>query len=102
MSATSQSSLEGELPLATGATPGMGRAVALRLARDGVKDRGRQHQDRHEVLEAMVGAVAAQRDVSDLEVWVEPAGGSRARLRGRHREQEQLGHLVTGIRSGRS
>ena len=29
-------------------------------------------------------------------------GGPRARLRGRRREQEQLGQLVTGIRSGRS
>src|ERR1700730_18140395 len=50
----------------------------------------------------MAGAMAAQRAVPDHEVWVVPAGQARARLRGRRREQEQLGQLVTGIRSGRS
>jgi DNA-binding CsgD family transcriptional regulator len=50
----------------------------------------------------MVGAAAAQRDVSDHEVWVLPGGRPRARLRGRRREQDQLGQLVTGIRTGRS
>src|SRR5229473_1394060 len=50
----------------------------------------------------MVGAIAAQRDVSDHEVWAAPAGWPRALLRGRRREQEQLGQLITGIRAGRS
>src|SRR5713226_3620834 len=50
----------------------------------------------------MVGAIAAQRDVSDHEVWVAPMGWPRALLRGRRREQEQLGQLITGIRAGRS
>ncbi len=50
----------------------------------------------------MVGATAAQRDISDHEVLVVPVGRPRRRLRGRRREQEQLGQLVTGIRSGRS
>jgi DNA-binding CsgD family transcriptional regulator len=76
MSATSQRSIEGQLPLMTDGTPVLGRAVALQLARDGV--------------------------VSDHEVWVEPVGVPRARLRGRRREQEQLGQLVAGIRAGRS
>jgi DNA-binding CsgD family transcriptional regulator len=76
MSATSQDSLEGQRPLVTNATPGIGRAVALQLAPGGA-----------ETVEEI------------------PAGGKgrpRARLRGRRREQEQLGQLVTGIRSGRS
>ncbi len=50
----------------------------------------------------MVGAIAAQRDVSDYEVWAAPMGWPRALLRGRRREQEQLGQLITGIRAGRS
>src|SRR5260370_10953379 len=50
----------------------------------------------------MVGAIAAQRDVSDHEVWAGPTGWPRAPLRGRRREQEQLGQLITGIRAGRS
>src|SRR6202521_6196503 len=37
MSATSQSSLEGQRALVTGATSGIGRAVALQLARDGAE-----------------------------------------------------------------
>src|SRR5882757_1788865 len=50
----------------------------------------------------MVGAIAAQRDVSDHEVWAAPMGWPRALLRGRRREQEQIGQLITGIRAGRS
>jgi DNA-binding CsgD family transcriptional regulator len=46
--------------------------------------------------------MAAQRAVPEGEVRVVPAGQARARLRGRRREQQQLGQLVTGIRSGRS
>jgi NAD(P)-dependent dehydrogenase (short-subunit alcohol dehydrogenase family) len=37
MSATSQSNLEGQRPLVTDATPGIGRAVALQLACDGAE-----------------------------------------------------------------
>src|ERR1700719_3326146 len=37
MSAMSQSSLEGQRALVTGATSGIGRAVALQLARDGAE-----------------------------------------------------------------
>ena len=48
----------------------------------------------------MVGAVAARRDVSDTEVRAVPAGRPR-RLRGRSREQEASGRLLTGLRSGR-
>src|SRR5712671_7478796 len=50
----------------------------------------------------MVQAVAARPDVQRDEVWVVPAGHRRGRLRGRSREQERLGRLLTGIRSGRS
>ncbi|HEX9349138.1 MAG TPA: AAA family ATPase, partial [Gemmatimonadales bacterium] len=50
----------------------------------------------------MVGAIAAQREVSDHEVWPGRTGWPRALLRGRRREQEQLGQLITGIRAGRS
>ena len=50
----------------------------------------------------MVQAVAARPDVRHDEVWAAPADRPRARLRGRRREQEQLGRLLTDIRSGRS
>jgi NAD(P)-dependent dehydrogenase (short-subunit alcohol dehydrogenase family) len=50
MSAISQSSVQRQLTLVTDATPGTGRTVALRLARNGVNDRGRQDPDRHEAL----------------------------------------------------
>jgi hypothetical protein len=66
MSATSQSSLEGQRPLVTDAAPGIGRADAFapRMAATGhgsiasvssmaggrlAEDRGRLHPDRHEV-----------------------------------------------------
>src|SRR5579864_1904225 len=51
---------------------------------------------------ALVQAVAARPDVLTDEVWVVPEGQTRGRIRGRSREQEQLGQLVTGVRSGRS
>src|SRR5579864_406606 len=51
---------------------------------------------------ALVQAVAARPDVLTDEVWVLPGGHPRGRIRGRSREQEQLGQLVTGVRSGRS
>jgi DNA-binding CsgD family transcriptional regulator len=50
----------------------------------------------------MVQAVATRSDVQRDEVGVAPEVPRRRRLRGRTREQEQLGRLLTGIRSGRS
>src|ERR1700736_1830612 len=50
----------------------------------------------------MAQALAAPQDAQHDEVWAAPAGRARARLRGRRREQERLGRLLTGIRSGRS
>src|SRR6202171_4262492 len=51
---------------------------------------------------AMVQAVAARPDVQRDEVWTPPNDDSRGRLLGRSGEREQLGRLLTGIRSGRS
>jgi hypothetical protein len=50
----------------------------------------------------MVQAVAARPDVPSDEVWAPPKDNRRGRLCGRSREREQLGRLLTGIRSGRS
>src|ERR1700681_1910277 len=50
----------------------------------------------------MVQAVAARPDVQRDEVRAAPEEGPRGRLRGRSRELERLGGLLTGIRSGRS
>src|SRR6185312_15120267 len=50
----------------------------------------------------MVHALAARPDAQRYEVRAEPEGHPRERLRGRSREQERLGSLLTGIRSGRS
>jgi NAD(P)-dependent dehydrogenase (short-subunit alcohol dehydrogenase family) len=58
MLATSRVNLEGQRPLLRGAPSGIGRAVALQLARDGAEvvvhrlpeDRGRVRPDRHEVF----------------------------------------------------
>src|ERR1700736_3098959 len=50
----------------------------------------------------MVQAVAARPDVASDEVWAPPKDHPRGRLRGRSRERERLGRLLTGIRSGRS
>src|SRR5258705_2338326 len=50
----------------------------------------------------MVQAAAARPDVQRDEVWAAPEDHRRGRLRGRSREQERLGRLLTGIRSGRS
>ena len=50
----------------------------------------------------MVHALAARPDAQRYEVRAEPEGHPRERLRGRSREQERLGRLLTGIRSGRS
>src|SRR5882762_9280358 len=47
-------------------------------------------------------AVAARPDVPSDEVWAPPEAHGRGRLCGRSREREQLGRLLTGIRSGRS
>src|ERR1700740_2647496 len=50
----------------------------------------------------MVQAVAARPDVQQEEGWAAPEDRPRERLRGRSRERERLGRLLTGIRSGRS
>ena len=50
----------------------------------------------------MAQAVAARQDVPRDEVWAAPEDHPQGRLRGRSREREQLGRLLTGIRSGRS
>src|ERR1700727_1102516 len=50
----------------------------------------------------MVQAVAARPDVSRQVVWGGPEDHSRIHLRGRSRERERLGRLLTGIRSGHS
>src|SRR6202163_1996125 len=50
----------------------------------------------------MVQAVAARPDVQRDEVRAAPEEGPRGRLRGRSRELERLGGLLTGVRSGRS
>jgi DNA-binding CsgD family transcriptional regulator len=50
----------------------------------------------------MVQAVAARPDVQRYEVWAAPEHRPRERLRGRSLEQQRLGRLLTGIRSGRS
>src|SRR6476620_9140944 len=50
----------------------------------------------------MVQAVAARPDVQRHEVWAAPEHRPREPLRGRSHEQQRLGRLLTGIRSGRS
>src|ERR1700688_2251337 len=50
----------------------------------------------------MVQAVAARPDVQRDEIRAAPDGRPRRQLRGRSREREQLGQLLTAIRSGRS
>src|ERR1700736_109628 len=50
----------------------------------------------------MAQALAAPQDAQHDEVWAAPADHPQERLRGRSREQEQLGRLLTDIRSGRS
>src|ERR1700680_237751 len=50
----------------------------------------------------MVPALAARPDVQRDEVRATPEEPPRGRLRGRSRERERLGRLLTGIRSGRS
>lgn len=50
----------------------------------------------------MVQAAAARSDVQRDEVWAAPEERRPSRLRGRSVEQEQLGRLLSGIRSGRS
>src|ERR1700729_2313215 len=50
----------------------------------------------------MVQAIAARPVAPRDEVWAAAEGHPRARLRGRSRERERLGRLLTGIRSGRS
>jgi DNA-binding CsgD family transcriptional regulator len=50
----------------------------------------------------MVQAVAARPELPARSVSRPPAAHRRGRLRGRSWERERLGHLLTGIRSGRS
>src|SRR3984885_8879520 len=51
---------------------------------------------------AMVQALAARPEVPSDEVWAVPEDAPRGCLRGRSRERERLGRLLTGIRSGHS
>src|ERR1700722_1866291 len=50
----------------------------------------------------MVQAAAARPDVLSDEAWAAPEDQPQRRLRGRSRERERLGRLLTEIRSGRS
>src|SRR5689334_21861930 len=50
----------------------------------------------------MVQAVAARRVARRDEVWAPPDDHPSGRLRGRRRERERLGRLLTRVRSGRS
>jgi MoxR-like ATPase len=50
----------------------------------------------------MVQAVAARPDVPRDEVSPPPEGHPRGRIRGRRWERDELGRLLTRIRSGRS
>src|SRR5271170_5857494 len=50
----------------------------------------------------MVQALAARPDVALDENWETSRPHACGRLRGRGREQERLGRLLTGIRSGRA
>src|SRR5271163_2001277 len=50
----------------------------------------------------MAQVLPARTDASSTQVWAAPEDGRRGRLLGRRRERQQLGELLTGIRSGRS
>src|SRR3954468_13275887 len=50
----------------------------------------------------MAQAVAARPDVQREEIWAAPEVPARERLRGRARERDRLGRLLTDIRSGHS
>ena len=50
----------------------------------------------------MAQAVAVRPAVQRDEVWAAPEDHPRVGLRGRSRERERLGRLLTGMRSGRS
>src|SRR5260370_26667993 len=50
----------------------------------------------------MVQAVEARQEAPHDEASAPPADNPLGRLRGRRREQERIGRLLTGIRSGRS
>src|ERR1700733_8003693 len=50
----------------------------------------------------MVQALAARPDAPLDEIWAAPEAHPEGRLRGRGRERERLGRVLTGIRSGRS
>src|ERR1700738_5027599 len=83
MSTTSQGNLEGQKALVTGATSGIGRAVALQLARDGaeVVVHGRDAARGAETVETITAAGGRARfvganlsDQADLQRLVEDVG----------------------------